>query len=74
MRNVNGKWKTWGLAAKESIIAYFRTFAVVWRSGALSLSGMMFLTLSLGVLPVGEFFVTEYLVNAITDAIGDANW
>ncbi|MYA72867.1 hypothetical protein F4Y19_22805 [Candidatus Poribacteria bacterium] len=74
MRNVNGKWKTWGVAAKESIIAYFRTFAIVWRSGALSLSGMMFFTLSLGVLPVGEFFVTEHLVNAITAAIGDADW
>ena len=74
MQNGNGKWKTWGSAAKESIIAYFRTFAIVWRSGALSLSGMMFLTLSLGVLPVGEFFVTEHLVNAITAAIGDANW
>ncbi len=74
MRNVNGKWKTWRSAAKESIIAYFRTFVIVWRSGALSLLGMMFFTLSLGVLPVGEFFVTEYLVNAITAAIGDANW
>ena len=74
MQNSKGKWKTWGLAAKESIIAYFRTFAIVWRSGALSLSGMMFLTLSLGVLPVGEFFVTEHLVNAITAAIGDTGW
>ena len=74
MQDVNGKWKTWGLDAKESIIAYFRTFAIVWRSGALSLSGMMFLTLSLGVLPVGEFFVTEHLVNAITAAIGDTGW
>ena len=74
MQNGNGKWKTWGLAAKESIIAYFRTFAIVWRSGALSLSGMMFFTFSLGVLPVGEFFVTEHLVNAITAAIGDADW
>ena len=74
MQNANGKWKTWGLAAKESIIAYFRTFAIVWRSGALALSGMMFLTLSLGVLPAGEFFVTERLVNAITAAIGDADW
>ena len=74
MQNGNGKWKTWGLAAKESLIAYFRTFAIVWRSGALSLSGMMFFTLSLGVLPVGEFFVTEHLVNAITAAIGDAGW
>ena len=74
MRNANGKWKTWGLAAKESLIAYFRTFAIVWRSGALSLSGMMFLTLSLGVLPAGEYFVTEHLVNAITAAIGDADW
>ncbi len=74
MQNGNGKWKTWRSAAKESIIAYFRTFAIVWRSGALSLSGMMFLTLSLGVLPVGEFFVTEHLVNVITAAIGDAGW
>ena len=74
MRNVNGKWKTWRLAAKESIIAYFRTFAVVWRNGPLALSGMMFLTLSLGVLPVGEYFVTERLVNAITAVIGDVDW
>ncbi len=74
MQNANGKWKTWGLAAKESLIAYFRTFAIVWRSGSLALSGMMFLTLSLGVLPVGEFFVTEHLVNAITAVIGDVDW
>ena len=74
MQNANGKWKTWGLAAKESIIAYFRTFAIVWRSGSLALSGMMFLTLSLGVLPVGDYFVTEHLVNAITAAIGDTDW
>ena len=74
MQNANGEWKTWGLAAKESIIAYFRTFAIVWRSGSLALSGMMFLTLSLGVLPVGDYFVTEHLVNAITAAIGDTDW
>ena len=74
MRNTNGRWKTWGLAAKESLIAYFRTFAVVWRSGSLALSGMMLLTLSLGILPAGEYFVTERLVNAITAAIGDAEW
>ena len=74
MQNANGKWKTWGLAAKESIIAYFRTFAIVWRSGSLALSGMMLLTLSLGVLPAGDYFVTKHLVNTITAAIGDANW
>ena len=74
MQNSKGKWKTWVSAAKESLLAYFRTFAIVWRSGALSLSGMMLFTLSLGVLPVGEFFVTEHLVNAITAAIGDTNW
>ena len=74
MQNANGKWKTWGLAAKESLIAYFRTFAIVWRSGSLALSGMMLMTLSLGALPAGEFFVTEHLVDAITAAIGDADW
>ena len=74
MQNDNGKLKTWGLAAKESIIAYFRTFAIVWKSGALALVGMMLLTLSLGVLPAGDYFVTKHLVNAITAAIGDANW
>ena len=74
MRNVNGKRKTWRSTAKESLIAYFRTFAVVWRSGALALSGTMLLTLSLGILPAGEYFVTERLVNAITAAIGDADW
>ena len=74
MQNDNGKLRTWGLAAKESIIAYFRTFAIVWKSGALALVGMMLLTLSLGVLPAGDYFVTKHLVNAITAAIGDANW
>ena len=74
MQNDNGKLKTWELAAKESIIAYFRTFAIVWKSGALALVGMMLLTLSLGVLPAGDYFVTKHLVNAITAAIGDANW
>ncbi len=74
MRNVGGKWKTWGAAAKESLLAYFRTFAIVWRSGPLALSSMMLLTLSLGILPAGEFFVTENLVDAITAAIGDAAW
>ena len=28
----------------------------------------------LGVVPAGQFFVTERLINAITAAIGDANW
>ena len=74
MQNSKGKLRTWGLAAKESIIAYFRTFAIVWKSGALALVGMMLLTLSLGVLPAGDYFVTKHLVNAITAAIGDANW
>ena len=35
---------------------------------------MLLLTLLLGVVPAGQFFVTERLVNAITAAIGDANW
>ena len=35
---------------------------------------MMLLTLSLGVLPAGDYFVTQHLVNTITAAIGDANW
>ena len=74
MRNVNGKWKAWGSAAKASLFAYFRTFAVVWRSGSLALSGMMLLTLSLGILPAAEFFVTEHLVDAITAVIGDTAW
>ena len=74
MQNSKGKLKTWGLAAKESLLAYFRTFAIVWKSGALVLVGMMLLTLSLGVLPAGDYFVTKHLVNAITAAIGDANW
>ena len=74
MQNSKGKLKTWGLAAKESLLTYFRTFAIVWKSGALVLVGMMLLTLSLGVLPAGDYFVTKHLVNAITAAIGDANW
>ena len=39
MQNSKGKLKTWGLAAKESLLAYFRTFAIVWKSGALALVG-----------------------------------
>ena len=74
MSNANGKLRTWLSAAKESLFAYGRTFAVVWRSGSFALLGMMLITLSLGILPAGEFFVTEHLVNAITDAIGQANW
>ena len=74
MSNTKGKWKTWRSAAKESLFAYFRTFGVVWQSGSLALLGMILLTLSLGIVPAGEFFVTEHLVNAITDAVGDTNW
>ena len=74
MRNIIRRLKTWGSAAKESLLAYFRTFAIVSKSGSLALVGMMLLTLSLGVLPAGDYFVTQHLVNAITAAIGDANW
>ena len=74
MSNANGKFRTWISAAKENLFAYGRTFAVVWKSGSFALLGMVLITLSLGVLPAGEFFVTEHLVNAITDAVGDANW
>ena len=74
MSNANGKFRTWISAAKESLFAYCRTFAVVWQSGSFALLGMVLITLSLGIVPAGEFFLTEHLVNAITDAIGDANW
>lgn len=74
MQNTNGKLKTWGLAAKESFLAYVRTLVIIWQSGPLAVLGMMLLTLSLGVVPACQFFVTEHLVNAITAAIGDANW
>lgn len=74
MRNGKGKLKTWGSAAQESFLAYIRTLIIIWQSGPLAVLGMMFLTLSLGVVPACQFFVTEHLVNAITAAIGDANW
>ena len=74
MRNANGKSKTWVSAAKESFLAYIRTLVVIWQSGPLAVLGMMFLTLSLGVVPACQFFVTEHLVNAITAAVGDPNW
>ena len=74
MRNTGGKLRTWGSAAKESFFAYVRTMMIIWQSGPLAVLGMMFLTLSLGVVPACQFFVTEHLVNAITAAIGDANW
>ncbi|MDE0013172.1 MAG: ABC transporter ATP-binding protein [Candidatus Poribacteria bacterium] len=74
MQNGKGKMKTWLSAAQESFLAYVRTLIIIWQSGPLAVLGMMFLTLSLGVVPACQFFVTEHLVNAITAAIGDANW
>ncbi len=74
MRNAKGKLKTSGSAAKESFLAYVRTLIIIWQSGPFAVLGMMFLTLSLGVVPACQFFVTEHLVNAITAVIGDANW
>lgn len=74
MRNLKEYLKTFGLTAKTSLIAYTRTFAIIWRSGTLAVLGMTLLTLLLGVVPAGEFFVTEHLVNAITSVIGDAGW
>ena len=59
---------------KESFVAYARTLVVIWQSGALAVLGMFLLTLLPGVVPACQFFVTERLVNAITDAVGDANW
>ncbi len=74
MGNVKETLKTWGSAVKDSIVAYIRTFAITWQNGALALLGVLLLTLLLGVVPASQFFVTERLVNAITAAIGDANW
>ena len=59
---------------KESLVAYARTLAVIWQSGALAVLGMFLLTLLPGVVPACQFFVTERLVNAIIDAVGNANW
>ena len=74
MRNVTETLKTWGSVVKESLVAYIRTFAITWQNGSLALLGVLLLTLLLGVLPAGQFFVTERLINAITAAIGDADW
>ena len=74
MRNVIETLKTWGSVVKESIVAYIRTFAITWQNGSLALVGVLLLTLLLGVVPAGQFFVTERLINAITAAIGDADW
>ena len=74
MRNVIETLKAWGSVVKDSISAYIRTFSITWQNGSLALLGVLFLTLLLGVLPAGQFFVTERLINAITAAIGDANW
>ena len=74
MGNVKETLKTWGSAVKDSIVAYIRTFAITWQNGSLALLGVLLLTLLLGVVPAAQFFVTERLINAITAAIGDANW
>ncbi|MDE0688306.1 MAG: ABC transporter ATP-binding protein [Candidatus Poribacteria bacterium] len=59
---------------KESLVAYARTLVVIWQSGALAVLGMFLLTLLPGIVPACQFFVTERLVNAITDAVGGTNW
>ena len=74
MGNVKETLKTWGSVVKDSIVAYIRTFAITWQNGSWALLGVLLLTLLLGVVPAGQFFVTERLINAITAAIGDANW
>ena len=74
MRNVKKTLKTWGSVVKESVVAYIRTFSITWQNGSFALLGVLFLTLLLGVVPAAQFFVTERLVNAITAAIGDADW
>ena len=74
MQNIIEKLKTWGLVAKDTLFAYARTFWITWQNGSLALLGVLFLTLLLGVIPAGQFFVTERLVNAITAAIGNADW
>ena len=74
MRNVKETLKTWGSVVKESLVAYIRTFSITWQNGSLALLGVLLLTLLLGVLPAGQFFVTERLINAIIAAIGDADW
>ena len=74
MRNVKETLKLWGSVVKDGIVAYIRTFSITWQNGSLALLGVLLLTLLLGVVPAGQFFVTERLVNAITAAIGDADW
>ena len=74
MGNVRETLQTWGFVVKDSIVAYIRTFSITWQNGSLALLGVLLLTLLLGVVPAAQFFVTERLVNAITAAIGDANW
>ena len=74
MRNVKETLKTWGSVVKESVVAYIRTFSITWQNGSLALLGVLLLTLLLGVVPAAQFFVTERLINAITAAIGDADW
>ena len=74
MGNVKETLKIWGSVVKDSIVAYIRTFSITWQNGSLALLGVLLLTLLLGVVPAAQFFVTERLINAITAAIGDANW
>ena len=68
------KLKSSGTTTKESLVAYARTLIVTWKSGPFAVLGMLLLTLMPGGVPACQFFVTEHLVNAITGAIGDANW
>ena len=74
MQYLKQKLMTYGLTTKESLFAYARTFAITWKNGSWALLGVLSLTVLLGGIPAGHFFVTEHLVNAITDAIGNADW
>ena len=74
MGKATEQFRRWSEAAKEGIRAYIRTFIIIWQSGALTLLCLMILTLLMGILPAGEFFVVEHLINAITDAIGQPDW
>ena len=74
MGNVKETLKTWGSVVKDSLVAYIQTFMITWQNGSLALLGVLLLTLLLGVVPAAQFFVTERLVNAITAAIGEADW
>lgn len=58
----------------EGCSSYGRTVGLLFPRGPGQTLALLALALAAGVVPLATFIVTEHLVNAITAAIGRADW